>query len=80
MEYEEQMRLNYEIAKRKSKLANKDYQAIKYAEGELTEEEYAPIREQRRQWRAEINELQGEPVNEPQQNTQPKVTSQMIIT
>ena len=44
----------------KVKLHNSDYQAIKYAEGELTEEEFAPIREQRRAWRAEINLLEAE--------------------
>ena len=35
-----------------------DYQAIKFAEGELTETEYAPIRKQRHEWRAEINILE----------------------
>ena len=44
----------------KIKLADTDYQAIKYAEGELTEEEYAPIKEQRKTWRAEINRLEEE--------------------
>lgn len=45
------------ITELKNKLFNTDYQAIKFAEGELSEEEYAPIREQRRNWRKEINEL-----------------------
>lgn len=40
-------------------LTTTDYLAIKYAEGELTEEEYAPIRALRRQWRQRINELEG---------------------
>lgn len=44
----------------KQKLKNTDYQAIKYAEGELTEEEYAPIKAQRKEWRAEINRLEEE--------------------
>lgn len=43
----------------KAKLAGTDYQAIKYAEGLLTEEEYAPIKAQRQAWRDEINQLQG---------------------
>ena len=59
------------IEELKYKLLQTDYQAIKYAEGELTEEEYAPIKEQRRQWRAEINELENE---------KPKNKPQMIIT
>ena len=46
------------ICELKKLLFNTDYQAIKYAEGELTAEEFAPIKEQRRQWRAEINELE----------------------
>lgn len=43
----------------KQKLSDTDYQAIKYAEGRMTEEEYAPIAEQRQSWRDEINRLQG---------------------
>ena len=41
-------------------LHNTDFKAIKYAEGELTEEEYAPIKEDRRSWRAQINALEKE--------------------
>ena len=44
----------------KTKLKKTDYKAIKYAEGELTTEEYASTLEERRAWRAEINELQTE--------------------
>lgn len=47
------------IAELKANLAKTDYQAIKFAEGELSEEEYAPIREDRKAWRAEINEKEG---------------------
>ena len=47
------------ISELKGYLYDTDYKAIKYAEGELTAEEYAPIKEQRRQWRAEINELES---------------------
>lgn len=54
------------ISELKKNLYDTDYQAIKYAEGELTAEEYAPIKEQRRQWRAEINELEATPKNKPQ--------------
>ena len=46
------------IATLRRNLISTDYQAIKYSEGEMTEEEYAPIKEQRRQWRREINELE----------------------
>lgn len=41
-------------------LNSTDYQAIKYAEGELTASEYAPIKKQRKAWREEINELEKE--------------------
>lgn len=47
------------IAELKGLLSSTDYQAIKFAEGELSEEEYAPIRENRKAWRAEINEKEA---------------------
>ena len=46
------------IAELKTNLRKTDYKAIKFAEWEITNEEYAPIREQRRAWRLEINELE----------------------
>lgn len=48
------------IIQLKGKLHNTDYLAIKYAEGEISTAEFAPIREQRRAWRAEINALETE--------------------
>ena len=47
-----------EIENLKQQLEDTDYKAIKYAEGELSEEEYAPIKEERKLWRARINELE----------------------
>lgn len=41
-------------------LSQTDYQTLKYVEGEISEEDYAPIRELRRQCRAEINRLEAE--------------------
>ena len=55
---EKELKIFTEITDLKVKLNNTDYQALKFAEGELTEEEFAPIKEQRRAWRAEINELE----------------------
>lgn len=52
----------YKIEKMKNlkrQLSETDYQAIKFAEGAMTEEEFAPIRMQRQQWRDEINNIQG---------------------
>lgn len=46
------------IAELKSLLAETDYKAIKYAEGWLTDEEYEPIKQQRQEWREEINRLE----------------------
>ena len=46
------------IEELKSLLSSSDYKAIKYAEGELTEEEYAETKALRRGYRAEINQLQ----------------------
>ena len=44
----------------KLKLQESDYKAIKYAEGILTEEEYAPIKAERQALRDEINRLELE--------------------
>lgn len=44
----------------KTKLAGTDYKAIKYAEGWLTDEEYAPIKIKRQAIREEINKLERE--------------------
>lgn len=48
-----------EIYELKQKLRDTDYQAIKFAEGELPEDEYADMRAQRRAWRDRINELEA---------------------
>lgn len=55
---EDEKRLN-RINELKRLLKESDYQAIKFAEGKLTAEEYAPIGLQREAWRAEINLLQS---------------------
>jgi hypothetical protein len=44
----------------KQQLQSTDYKAIKFAEGLLTEEEYAPIKAERQQMREEINRLEAE--------------------
>lgn len=44
----------------KRKLAETDYEAIKFAEGWFTEEEYAETKALRQSWRAEINQLEEE--------------------
>lgn len=49
-----------EIKELKQKLSDTDYQAIKYAEGQISEEEYASIKEERQAWRDRINELEAE--------------------
>ncbi len=48
------------IAELKRKLDETDYQAIKYAEGFISETDYAPIKAQRQAWRDEINKLELE--------------------
>ena len=47
-----------QIAELKQKLADTDYKAIKYAEGEYTDEDYTPVKEMRKEWRRAINELE----------------------
>ncbi len=44
----------------KSLLSESDYRAIKYFEGYYTEEEYAPYKAQRQEYRDEINRLEEE--------------------
>lgn len=51
---------NNRISELKQKLQDTDYKAIKYAEGELSVEEYAETKAQRRAWREEINRLEEE--------------------
>lgn len=52
--------LNKRIVEIKRLLRQNDYKRNKYIDGELSEAEYAPIREQYRLWRAEINALEEE--------------------
>ena len=48
-----------EISKLKRELAETDYKCLKYVDGALTEEEYAPIKAQRAELRRQINELEA---------------------
>ena len=48
------------IGQLKDELAKTDYQAIKYAEGEMTLAEYQPVKDKRKAYRTEINALQAE--------------------
>lgn len=48
-----------EIATLKGQLAATDYQAIKFAEGWLSTDEYAEMKAQRQAWRDRINELES---------------------
>ena len=50
----------YQIVRLKKKLEDSDYKAIKYAEGFISEEEYAPIKEERQNYRTQINQLELE--------------------
>ena len=54
------MEAEREISELKAKLRDSDYKAIKFAEGELSEEEYAPTKAERRAWREKINQLESE--------------------
>lgn len=49
-----------EITALKQQLFESDYKAIKYSEGFYTEEEYQPIRQERADIRARINQLEDE--------------------
>ena len=54
-----ELTIEEQIAELKAQLAETDYKAIKYAEGWITEEEYAPIRAERQEIRDQINSLEG---------------------
>ena len=67
LEYEQQLQRQAEIDEVqrkineiKAKLSQTDYQAIKYAEGFISEADYAQIKAQRQAWRDEINALEAE--------------------
>ena len=49
-----------EIAACKILLRDTDYKAQKYAEGWLTEEDYAETKQRRQGWRDKINMLEGQ--------------------
>ena len=49
-----------EIARLKKELADTDYQAIKYSEGWISEEDYAPIKANREALREQIRALESD--------------------
>ena len=49
----------FKIDHLKTQLQQTDYKAIKYAEGLISEEEYAPIKAERQSIRDQINELEA---------------------
>lgn len=53
-----------QIAHLKMLLASSDYKQRKWIDGDMTDEDYAPIRQQRHAWRVRINELEAELENE----------------
>ena len=55
---EEQISPELQIMDLKQQLEDSDYKALKYAEGWITEEEYAPIKAERQTLRDKINELE----------------------
>lgn len=56
MNYQE---LNFAISVCKQNLKLTDYKAIKFAEGLISDEEYQPIKEQREEWRKQINDYEA---------------------
>jgi NAD+--asparagine ADP-ribosyltransferase len=48
-----------EITQLKKQLSDTDYKAIKYAEGQISESEYASVKELRQRYRDRINELEA---------------------
>lgn len=60
MQDKDKITIGQQITQCLEDLRSTDYKAIKYAEGELSESDYAPIREKRRMCRKRINELEQE--------------------
>ena len=59
LEYDETQKEQYtRMRELKQKLSETDYKALKFADGALTEVEYAPIKTARQSWRDEINEIE----------------------
>lgn len=54
----------FEINFLKEQLKNSDYKAIKYAEGQLTDEEYATTKAERQAIRDRINELEAQIISQ----------------
>lgn len=54
----EKQKAQKRIAQLKKWLKDTDYQAIKFAEGELSLEEYQETKNERKAWRLEINQLE----------------------
>lgn len=54
-----QVPISQQISELKQRLFDTDYKAIKYAEGWISEAEYAPIKAQRQEIRDKINELEN---------------------
>lgn len=52
--------MNYkaEIVALKSLLADTDYKVLKHADGVMSDEEYEPVKVQRKEWRRLINEYE----------------------
>ena len=49
-----------EINALKQLLAGTDYQALKHADGALSDDEYNEVKAQRQEWRDKINELEAQ--------------------
>lgn len=59
-ESEQRQRNEEHISELKEQLSATDYAVIKIAEGSATVEEYADVIAKRREWREEINQLEGD--------------------
>jgi hypothetical protein len=57
---EKQEKIFMQINELKQRLIQSDYQAIKFAEGWISDAEYSETLNQRQQWRNEINKLEKE--------------------
>lgn len=66
----ERERIEELIRIRRQLLSNSDYKALKHADGAMSDAEYAETRSQRQVWRDEINELEAQLDNLPEETAE----------
>lgn len=59
-DFNEYRKKYFRVKELKQQLSALDYQTLKHVDGQMTDEEYEPIKQQKIAYRAEINELEAQ--------------------